>query len=76
MMLAQLSVAFLSFLMVFLGNIARDSLRAGVFLLPLAARFCQKKHPRRFYASVCVTSLLALVCFATLSGYVFKVAMS
>jgi hypothetical protein len=75
-MMAQLSVAFLPFLTVFLGNAARYSLRAGVFMLPFSSRFCQKRQPRRFYVSVCVTSVLALICFATLSGYVLKVAAS
>ena len=73
-MSAEMSVAFLAFLMVFLGNIARDSLRAGVFVLPLTDRFCQKRQPRRFYASVCVAGLLSLICLITLSGYVLKVA--
>ena len=73
-MSAELSVAFLAFLMVFLGNLARDSLREGVFLLPLTDRFCQKRQPRQFYVSVCVTGLLAVVCLVTLSGYVIKVA--
>lgn len=75
-MMAQYSVAFLSFLMVFLGNCARYSLRAGEFQLPLVRRFCQKREPRHFYLSVGVTCLLSLMCLVTLSGYVLKVAMS
>lgn len=75
-MTVQYSVAFLAFLMVFLGNSARYSLREGVFQLPLVRRFCQKREPRRFYLSVCVTCVLSLICFVTLSGYVVKVAMS
>jgi hypothetical protein len=62
--------------MVFLGNTARYSVRDGVFQLPLVRRFCQKREPRSFYLSVGVISLLSLVCFVAVSGYVVKVALS
>jgi hypothetical protein len=69
----ELSVAFLSFLVVFLGNAARYSLRDGVFALPLAAPVTRQQHPRRFYASVVTVALLSVVCLATISSYVWKV---
>jgi hypothetical protein len=71
-MLAELSVSFLSFLVVFLANTARYSLRDGVFALPLASPYAREHQPRRFYLAVSTVALLSVVCLATISSYVWR----
>ena len=71
-MLVEMSVSFLSFLVVFLANAARYSLRDGVFVLPLASPLSREQQPRRFYLAVSTVSLLAVICLATISSYVWK----
>lgn len=69
----ELSVSFLSFLVVFLANAARYSLRDGVFALPLATPFTREQQPRRFYLAVSTVALLSVVCLATISSFIWKV---
>jgi hypothetical protein len=71
-MLAEMCVAFLSFLVVFLANAARYSLRDGVFALPLVSHLSREEQPRRFYLAVSTVSVLSAVCLATVSSFVWK----
>jgi hypothetical protein len=71
-MAAQCSVAFLSFLVVFMANAARYSLREGVFLLPFATRLSRAREPRKFYAAVAVVACVSLTSFFAISGYLWK----
>jgi hypothetical protein len=71
-MAVQCSVAFLSFLVVFMANAARYSLREGVFLLPFAARLSRAREPRRFYLAVAAVFCVSLLSLVAISGYVWK----
>jgi hypothetical protein len=68
----ELSVAFLSFLFIFSANMARFSLRDGVFIVPFADRVSREREPRKFYVALGVSLTIALVCLAAVSGYVLK----
>jgi len=68
----EMSVAFLSFLFVFLANITRYSLREGVFMLPFATRLSREREPRKFYLALGLSVAAAMLCLATVSGYVLK----
>jgi hypothetical protein len=68
----EISVAFLSFLFVFLANMTRYSLREGVFMLPFASRLSRTQEPRKFYFALGLSMTAAMVCLATVSGYVLK----
>jgi hypothetical protein len=70
--IVELSVAFLSFLFVFLLNMTRYSLREGVFMLPFAARLSRAREPRKFYLALGLSVVVAMLCLATVSGYVLK----
>jgi hypothetical protein len=70
--IVELSVAFLSFLFVFLANMTRYSLRQGVFMLPFAERVSREKEPRKFYFALGLSMCVAVLCLATVSGYVLK----
>jgi hypothetical protein len=70
--IVELSVAFLSFLFVFLLNMTRYSLREGVFMLPFAARLSRAREPRKFYFALGLSVAVAMLCLATVSGYVLK----
>jgi hypothetical protein len=70
--MSELCVAFLSFLVVFLANAARYSLRQGVFVLPLATPVTRAEHPRRFYFAVSASLICSLLCLATVSSYALK----
>jgi hypothetical protein len=71
-MAAQYSVAFLSFLVVFMANAARYSLREGVFLLPFATRLSRAREPRKFYCAVAAVACVSLTSLAAVTGYVWK----
>jgi hypothetical protein len=68
----EISIAFLSFMFVFLANMTRYSLREGVFMLPFAARLSREREPRKFYFALGLSLVAAVLCLATVSGYVLK----
>jgi bacteriorhodopsin len=71
-MTAQYSVAFLSFLVVFMANAVRYSLQQGELVLPFAARLSREREPRKFYLALAAIACVSLVSFVAVSGYVWK----
>jgi hypothetical protein len=71
-MASEYSVAFLSFLVVFMANAVRYSLQQGEFVLPFATRLSRAREPRKFYLAIAAVACVSLVSLLAVSGYVWK----
>lgn len=71
-MTAQYSVAFLSFLVVFMANAVRYSLQQGELVLPFATRVSRAREPRKFYVALVAVACVSFVSLVAVSGYVWK----
>jgi hypothetical protein len=72
-MAAQYSVAFLSFLVVFMANAVRYSLQQGELVLPFATRLSRAREPRKFYLAIAAVGCVSLVSLVAVSSYVWKI---
>lgn len=71
-MASEYSVAFLSFLVVFMANAVRYSLQQGELVLPFATRVSRAREPRKFYLALVAVGCVSLISLAAVSGYVWK----